>query len=75
MSEPTYHLRPDVEVQLDMLVTRLRAALQQEYGETPHLVLRDALADAWHRGWMRGYDDTDLRGPTSPNPYHYLEDK
>ena len=73
MTEPTYHLRPDVDVQLDMLVQRLEAARGLEHGETPRLILRDVLADCWHRGWMRGYDDAGQDGPTAANPYHYRD--
>lgn len=73
MTEPTHHLRPDVVAQLDIVVQRLEAAVGLEHGDTPRLILRDALADCWHHGWLSGYDDADRRGETTPNPYHYVE--
>lgn len=70
MTEPTHHLRADVAVQLDIVLTRVMLQVGLDDLETAREILRRELSEAWHLGWMTGFDDSrDQRYPTTVNPY------
>lgn len=74
MTEPTYHLRPDVAAQLDILLSALLVQVGLDDLETARERLREDLAAAWHLGWMAGHDDmAERRSPVTPNPYRRRE--
>lgn len=70
MTEPTHHLRPDVSAQLDIVLVRIMLHVGIDDLEVARDVLRDALAEAWHHGWMSGHDDaSEMRRPLTESPY------
>lgn len=70
MTEPTHDLRPDVSAQLDIVLARVMLHVGIDDLEVAREVLRDALADSWHHGWMSGHDDgSERRYPLTESPY------
>lgn len=70
MTEPTHNMRPDAYAQIEMLAKRIAARLGADDVEVAWDILRNGLSDAWHHGWMTGYDDSNEHRRPSPNPYH-----
>lgn len=72
MTEPTHHLRPDVEVQIDKLIARVMLQMGLDEIDMARDNVREVLSSAWHSGWMAGFDDSnEQRRPTAENPYHW----
>ena len=70
MTEPTHHLRPDVEALVRVILDRVQDAVTPLERELAQDRLRKHLANAWHEGWMKGHGDCHEGRMPSPNPYH-----
>lgn len=69
MTEPTHHMRRDVEVQIDMLITRTMLHMGLDEIQDARSMLRQVLASTWTHGFVTGAELTVDDVETVRNPY------